>query len=511
MVSYMPRAGWAGGMLSASKLYQSDLGLGALGHGEAHADEDVLELGPGLGHEVQVAARRRRAHLGRDDLGQVEAVGGQRRGPLALGQLGSPRGQLGLEAAAHLVQPAAGLLARPRDRGRPGSRWARVSAERLPRNSVSTCARASVDGAAAMARSPSSAMPSMSRSTLSVTMSKCRLLPPPVGDATCPGTTAPALSGRLEADDGAGHADVERLGPPLHGDGDRAVERGAQVGIEPRRLVAEEQRRGHGPVEVGVVLAARTTVASVRKPAAASSGATSAGSCRTAKGTWKSDPAEARTVLGLYGSTESPAKITAVDPEASAARSTVPALPGSRTSTRTTISGPASGRPRPAPAGGSSSIGQHGQHRLGRDRVGHPLEHARPRGGRPGRPAALARRQTSWVAPSSAPSGDDVDRLDGRAGVEGAADELGALGDEGALGPAGRTLLQQPAQPADPPVREGQPLGQEATSADGASASASCAVCTSAPNAAGSLTARSARTLRSTSTPARWSPLMRRL
>src|ERR1700735_882656 len=95
--------------------------------------------------------------------------------------------------------------------------------------------------------------------------------------------------------------------------------------------------------------------------------------------------------------------------------------------------------------------------------------------------------------------------------IQGRANELGPFGHEGALAPTGRALLQQPAQPADSPVREGQPLGQEATSATGALDSASCAVATRAPNASESLTARSARTLRSTSTPARCRPLMRRL
>ncbi len=61
-------------MLRASKLYQSDLGLGSLGDGEAHADEDVLELGAGLGHEMEVASRQRCEHLGGDHLGQVETV-----------------------------------------------------------------------------------------------------------------------------------------------------------------------------------------------------------------------------------------------------------------------------------------------------------------------------------------------------------------------------------------------------------------------------------------------------
>ena len=95
------------------------LGLGTLGHGEAHADEDVLELGPGLGHQVQVAPGRRRAHLGRDHLRQIEAVRSQRFGALRLGELGPALGQAGLQAGPDLVQLAARLPARLRARVHP--------------------------------------------------------------------------------------------------------------------------------------------------------------------------------------------------------------------------------------------------------------------------------------------------------------------------------------------------------------------------------------------------------
>ena len=55
MVSYMPRAGWAGGMLSASKLYQSVSASGPSATSKPMPDEDVLELVAGLGHQVEVA------------------------------------------------------------------------------------------------------------------------------------------------------------------------------------------------------------------------------------------------------------------------------------------------------------------------------------------------------------------------------------------------------------------------------------------------------------------------
>ena len=103
------------------------LGLGALGDGEAHADEDVLELVPGLGHQVEVATRRAARHLVGDDLGQVEAVRPQRRGPLGLGQLGRGGPPAGPRARPRTsLQPASGLLARlgvepAQGRGGPGS------------------------------------------------------------------------------------------------------------------------------------------------------------------------------------------------------------------------------------------------------------------------------------------------------------------------------------------------------------------------------------------------------
>src|SRR3954454_7573730 len=65
--------------------------------------------------------------------------------------------------------------------------------------------------------------------------------------------------------------------------------------------------------------------------------------------TWNSEPAEARTVFALYGSTLVPASTTPAAPTASAVRMIVPALPGSRTSAHTTIGA------RPAAVSSASS------------------------------------------------------------------------------------------------------------------------------------------------------------
>ena len=86
-------------------------GLASLRHGEAHADEDVLELGPGLGHQVKVATCRGGEHLIRDDLGEVETVAGQRRLPFPPGQFRPPGLDLRLKAGPGLVETAARLLA----------------------------------------------------------------------------------------------------------------------------------------------------------------------------------------------------------------------------------------------------------------------------------------------------------------------------------------------------------------------------------------------------------------
>ena len=138
----------------------------------------------------------------------------------------------------------------------PRARWARVSAERLPRNSISTWFSASLDAAPSIARAPSAVMPSMSKSTLSSAMSSGTWLRRSAArDATWRGTAAPALPEGLEADHGAGHADVERFGLPRHRDGQGARECTDQLGGEPGGLVAQEEGRRRGPVESGVVLA----------------------------------------------------------------------------------------------------------------------------------------------------------------------------------------------------------------------------------------------------------------
>ena len=51
----MPRAGWAGRHVEGLEVVPVGLGLGTFGHREAHGDEGVLQLVPGLGDQVEVA------------------------------------------------------------------------------------------------------------------------------------------------------------------------------------------------------------------------------------------------------------------------------------------------------------------------------------------------------------------------------------------------------------------------------------------------------------------------
>ena len=224
-------------------------------------------------------------------------------------------------------------------------------------------------------------------------------------------------------------------------------------------------------------------------------------------GTWNSDPAEDRTVFGLVGSTVPSQHTTAPTPEASAVRIIVPAFPGSRTSTHTmtidisfTILEPCRGE------------AHHGQHRLGGDRVGNPLDHSR---------GQVEHPDTGGEHPvdnrchrgTGTPLRCHIDRLDGKAGGQSHRQQLRTFHHQGPLRGAQAPLPEELPDPTDPQMVVGEcALAQEAASAlEPAPASASLATCTRAANASGSVTARSASTLRSTSTSAWWRPAINRL
>src|SRR5664279_2437421 len=190
-------------------------------------------------------------------------------------------------------------------------------------------------------------------------------------------------------------------------------------------------------------------------------------------------------LFGLVGSTVPSQHTTASTPAASAVRIIVPALPGSRTSTQTrsveqsrTSSRTAGTKPTTARSGCGVTVSA--------IRSMTPGARSNTRA-----PRVNTRSTTSATAALDRPSGARY------------TDSTGA--------PA--ALAQELADPSDPLVGEGEPvLGQEPASAlEWAPASASLATVTSDAKASGSVTARSASTLRSTSTSARWRPAMNRL
>ena len=170
MVSYMSRAGCDGGMFSASKLYQSDSASGP-----SATVKPMPTKTSSSSSRAWVTRCRWPRESGASTVAGMTSVRSSRSAWSA-----SARSASASSARRSATRPArrsrTSLMRRPaslRSSGlsEPRVRWARVSVDRLPSSSVSTSPRASVDAAAAIARSPSVAMASMSRSTLSVTMS----------------------------------------------------------------------------------------------------------------------------------------------------------------------------------------------------------------------------------------------------------------------------------------------------------------------------------------------------
>ena len=191
------------------------------------------------------------------------------------------------------------------------------------------------------------------------------------------------------------------------------------------------------------------TAAMRMRPRSPSTPSTSCGSQPSTTGTWKSAPAEARTVFGLVTSTEPRQKITPWAPAASAAsdqsariariahvhadHQQLGSAPG-RWSRR-----PASGRagPRPGPAGAS------------------PCRPPAPgpwrRGGGPGSPAGSARSRSVRALPPRPRARRRAPRCRPPAS-RAASHDVGALHDERALGPAGGALEREAADPPHPGV-----------------------------------------------------------
>ena len=115
-------------MLSASKLYQSVSTSGPSATVEAHADEHVLELVPGLGHQVEVAratgadrAGPRSGRAGRGQLGRA----------LGAAELGAAGRQQRLERGPGLVRAPGRAPRRSGSIEPPSARCRRSAADAL--------------------------------------------------------------------------------------------------------------------------------------------------------------------------------------------------------------------------------------------------------------------------------------------------------------------------------------------------------------------------------------------
>ena len=151
----------------------------------------------------------------------------------------------------------------------------------------------------------------------------------------------PPLAGGLEQHDGPGHGGVQRLDPRLERDGEEEVGRGHHLGGRP--WASDPTSTATGPVRsTGLGAPAPTGDGGHQAPPAgpqrvergADLGGLGHGQTQTATRPRPGPP------WGRRGRRQAPANTTPDAPAASAARTSVPALPGSATSTRTST-GPA--------------------------------------------------------------------------------------------------------------------------------------------------------------------------
>ena len=292
--------------------------------------------------------------------------------------------------------------------------------------------------------------------------------------------------------------------PPRHRDGEALVDEVVELCGQAVGLAAEHERDGTG--EVGLVVG-RAAADDGRHPAHPCApprrSSTATASPPLATGRWNRAPAEARTHFGLHGSTEAPQKSTAEAPAASA--------------------GPQQG----ARVAGIGHVDEHEGQRARRGRCDRrvqvdlgpggdgrdPLRRGgvdatwparrRPRCG-PGRRGAAARSTTSSKPAPAATRTSSTTRPDCSA----SATRRGpSMTNAPSSGRAARRLERRRSRctlgwrdPIGPRVGQALSLAEAAPAA-----------WTSAVKASGSRTARSARTLRSTSISARRSPEMNRL
>ena len=259
----MLRAGWAGGMLRAPKLYQS-----VSISGPSATSKPMPTKTSSSSSRVWVTRWRwpraagrgcgagRRTRSGRSGAGHL---GGQLGWPRSRSAAASsrPRRWCGPRAAAARAPcgPRASRAPRPRDA------WA--SGDFLPDTAAATSRMSSVESAAAMAaraspdqgvdvegrghgRHPVPAVQPVPRvavltaSIPGIVERRCRL-----ARARPPGTAAQsALAQGLEAQDGGRHAHVERLRPAGHGDGDPCVQAGRPRASRPAASLPKTRATG---------------------------------------------------------------------------------------------------------------------------------------------------------------------------------------------------------------------------------------------------------------------------
>ena len=353
---------------------------------------------------MQVPRARRRAHLVRDDLGQVEPVGAGAPRSARTRPSSAPRRQEAFSSYLRLTEAATGF------RRASGSRPPRVGGLG---SGPSACQELGVDLVQGLGRRRALDRPlALSSDAVDVETPRCRVpcpqvpgcaVPPPamLRDAAPPPRRWRKASKPTTAQATPTLSDSR---PSRHGDAQGARARRHSRG-EPRGLVAQEDGRRHGPVESRVVLPVAHHGGQGADTVRGQFGASSAGIRPHGQG--HVEERARPTSAPSWGCTGRPSR-RRIRP------APIPRRPPPAARCRR-CRGPArrrahdqravTGRPGLGPGRRLLEHGEHGKDRLGRDGVGHPLQHPGPRGNTRA-PADSARRHRSWTARSSAPSGD---------------------------------------------------------------------------------------------------------
>ena len=296
----MLRAGWRGGMLRASKLYQSVSTSGP------SATVKPMPTNTSSRRSMVWVTRWRWPRRGAGHhLGEVEALGLQPRPARVGGQLPRRRSASGRLRAARgpslsgptrvppllRRQGAEAGLAGGQRRALAQHARSRAAAQLVERGGAGDGRRGT--GATTVARGPRPSPSSWRASVADAGPVRAEPVARPLAGA--PRSTGRRRPCRRSATRCARHRDGDQLVEPL----------GRAPAGRPCGLVAEHERDGRGEVGLGRGRARRWPpcrgAAGPPRPGASS---TSTGLASATTGTWNSDPAEARTVFGLKTSTE---------------------------------------------------------------------------------------------------------------------------------------------------------------------------------------------------------------